>query len=112
MEEDYKEYYTNILKQFKNFTEDETEVLVKYLAGDNLTQKEIKELEKIYLKNMWKQKKDIDEKIETSKIRGLISCVSFSYNETLEKYKENTYDRNLNIFTELDTFFLLYTKET
>lgn len=112
MEQDYKEYYSNVLKQFKNFNEIEVEVLVKYLAGDNLTQKEIKELEKIYLKNMWKQKKDIDEKIETSKIRGLISCVSFSYNENLEKYMENTYDRNLNVFTELDTFFLLYTKES
>lgn len=104
--------YSKVLNQFNNCSTEEKELLSKYLYEENLTEKEIKQLEKIYLKNIGRQKNQIEEKIDTEKIKGLISCVSFSYGEEKEKFKENIYDRNINIFPNLDTFFLLYTEQT
>lgn len=104
--------YSKVLNQFNNCSTEEKELLSKYLYEENLTEKEIKQLEKIYLKNIGIQKNQIEEKIDTEKIKGLISCVSFSYGEEKEKFKENIYDRNINIFPNLDTFFLLYTEQT
>ena len=104
--------YSKVLNQFNNCSTEEKELLSKYLYEENLTEKEIKQLEKIYLKNIGRQKNQIEEKIDTEKIKGLISCVSFSYSEEKEKFKENIYDRNINIFPNLDTFFLLYTEQT
>lgn len=104
--------YSKVLKKFNNCSTEEKELLSKYLYEEDLTEKEIKQLEKIYLKNIGRQKNQIEEKIDTEKIKGLISCVSFSYGEEKEKFKENIYDRNINIFPNLDTFFLLYTEQT
>lgn len=108
MEEDYN----NVLKQFEDCNDDEKKALKRYLEEENLAELEIEQLEKIYLRNMENQKAKIEEKIDTSKIKGLISCVSFSYNENPKKYMENTYDRNINIFSNIDTFFLLYTEQS
>lgn len=108
MEEDYN----NVLKQFEDCNDDEKKALKRYLEEKNLAELEIEQLEKIYLRNMENQKAKIEEKIDTSKIKGLISCVSFSYNENPKKYMENTYDRNINIFSNIDTFFLLYTEQS
>lgn len=104
--------YNNVLKQFEDCNDDEKKALKRYLEEENLAELEIEQLEKIYLRNMENQKAKIEEKIDTSKIKGLISCVSFSYNENPKKYMENTYDRNINIFSNIDTFFLLYTEQS
>lgn len=104
--------YNNVLKQFEDCNDDEKKALKRYLEEENLAELEIEQLEKIYLRNMKNQKAKIEEKIDTSKIKGLISCVSFSYNENPKKYMENTYDRNINIFSNIDTFFLLYTEQS
>lgn len=104
--------YNNVLKQFEDCNDDEKKALKRYLEEENLAELEIEQLEKIYLRNMENQKAKIEEKIDTSKIKGLISCVSFSYNKNPKKYMENTYDRNINIFSNIDTFFLLYTEQS
>ena len=57
--------YSKVLNQFNNCSTEEKELLSKYLYEENLTEKEIKQLEKIYLKNIGRQKNQIEEKIDT-----------------------------------------------
>lgn len=100
------------LEILKQYSDSDKNALLKYFAGENLNLQEIELLEEIYLKNIIIQKENLNNKIDISKIKGLISCVSFSYNENKRQYEENLLDRNLKIFSNLKIFILLYTNET
>lgn len=100
----------NSLKAFLG--KENNNLLLKFSLGEELSNKEIMELEKIYLQNIQKQRNIIANKIKLENIEILISYVSYSYIENKKIYFENILDKNLRIFPNIKYFLLIYSKET
>ena len=100
----------NSLKTFLG--KENSRLLLKFSLGEELSNKEITELEEVYLKNIEKQRKIVANKIKLENIEILISYVSYSYNENKKVYLENILDKNLRVFPNIKYFLLIYSKET